>query len=136
MNLVAHRLKNRRTVIIYALSLSFINFIYVSLVMQLQLTQQRRLRVSGSELTLSTIDDDKASLTIEQLVSGFTALNLLDKIDYGFKFESLTNSFSENRMGNYTIQNKGRIVSRYYGIHPVSANYESVVESRMNTISQ
>lgn len=61
MNLIAHRIKNRRTVVIYALSLSFINFIYVTLLMQMETSQIAELRLQGSELTLSQKGDNSGS---------------------------------------------------------------------------
>ena len=52
MNLISHRLRNRRTVIVFATSLSFINFIYVSIFMQIGSSQLAELRKYGSEFVL------------------------------------------------------------------------------------
>ena len=50
-NLVAHRLRNRKTMIMYALSLAFIVFITVAATQQIEASRFRRMYFSGAPVT-------------------------------------------------------------------------------------
>lgn len=91
MNLISHRIKNRRTVTIYALSLSFINFIYVTLIMQLETSQVFTLKQEGGDIALNArFDANGHSLfTIGKLLTALELSTVEDKMDYAIKFERL-----------------------------------------------
>ncbi len=50
-NLVAHRLRNRKTMIMYALSLSFIVFITVAATQEIKSAQYEQMYYSGAAIT-------------------------------------------------------------------------------------
>ena len=50
-NLIAHRLRNRKTMVMYALSLSFIVFITVAATQQIQSARYQQMYYSGAPIT-------------------------------------------------------------------------------------
>lgn len=105
MNLIAHRIKNRRTVIIYALSLSFINFIYVILLMSIEASQVYELRTHGSELVLHLGEEETINkeMTVGKYLEIIQEAGVKDLIDYSIRLERLDYFFIKNGVGNYTV---------------------------------
>ena len=127
MNLVSHRIRNRRTVIIYGLGLSFINFIYVTLLMQIETSQNAALRGVGSELAINN------GIELGALRDVFAKTNLTDSVEIAIVPSDL---FFRNLRGagfsNYTIMNKGKIVSIDNLLYGVAPNFFNVAKTEFN----
>lgn len=87
MNLVAHRLQNRRTVIIYSLSLAFIIFIFVTSTMQSQSATKNDLKWVGSEITI--FEGEEGPLIVGNVLDIMKWDGLGEKVHFGLKLRYL-----------------------------------------------
>lgn len=127
MNLISHRIRNRRTVVIYSLGLSFINFIFVTLIMQVQSTQDAQLTQIGSEIAIDS------GLTIKGLEQIFNDTELYELVDYAPI--SLEINEGLNRYVNVsemTYSNKGKIQTGEFLLVAAPPNIYSVTRNDMN----
>lgn len=121
-NLVAHRLRNRKTIMMYSLSLAFIIFLSVSFSQQIssmQTTSEQSygaplgIEISGSgrdgrPYTIDVVDDIERVLRASPLVA-----------DYAYATVDLTLVTGSQ----YTVSNIGRIAERTVHVYGVSPNY-------------
>jgi len=110
-NLIAHRVRNRKTTIMYAISLGFIIFITVAYSLQVQSFQFGQQRKNGSYLKIRSADFNFDSLTV-------TTLN-----SYLAKFEHLA-STSED------------IVNFAWSTHPLESIAQEVTYSEIQNLGE
>jgi ABC-type lipoprotein release transport system permease subunit len=133
MNLISHRLRNRNTVLIYSLSLAFINFLYVTLIMQTESSQQSVLKARGGTFVLIG----------PILGSGWQ--KIISNITIPFQWTPITSDLStlttQLNLTSISLSNRGGIIStpqKFASISPeyiefTPANILSVASSNQQT---
>ena len=130
MNLVSHRIRNRKTVLIYAISLAFINFLNVSLLMQVETGQTARLRREGSSFNIANSINSKDWPKIREKIGN------TDKYTWtgvSYSINSISDTLGINQP---TVANRGGIIdfsNRFYGVSP---NYLSYTPEGLESFSE
>lgn len=130
MNLVSHRVRNRKTVLIYSLSLAFINFLNVSLLMQTESSQTTTLRRRGGPFAL------RFGMTGTEWVDLQKTIGMQQ--DYTWTGVSKSLIEYKQRLGISQIQttNQGGILTtlktEYFAVSP---NYMNYTASGLTTVA-
>lgn len=136
MNLVSHRLRNRRTIIIYSLALSFINFIYVTLLMQTETSQTFRLRSEGSALTIEN-EIGGGWIQVKNFKTIWEKAELQEKAQYSYRLDRLENLLARTDRFGLRTTTRGRVVDyRTMGVHSVSPNHLSIVQQDLISLRE
>ena len=133
MNLITHRIKNRRSVIIYSISLSLINFMYVVITMQKEAAVSTVLRGRGGEITLMR-NDYACYFSIRHWNTILDKGDFGHLIDYSLVFEEMDMCLPRNSYGNFTLLSRGKLRRIYNNILAVSPNYKDVAYTELNTV--
>eukprot|EP01083_Nonionella_stella_P021319 59145_1 len=121
-NLIAHKVRNRKTALMYAFSLSFIFFVTVMISTQLSVLQMANIRDFGTKLFCWT---SRAGKPFEDV------LNQIEYIDdYAWKLGPVWGtSYSDDFRETHTwIENIGRTYHEDAWISPTMPNFCNVVE--------
>lgn len=120
-NLVAHRPRNRKTTIMYALALGFIIFITVAYRMELTTAKFRTLKQSGSHLVVEGEFDYRLYTQLEQVAANHSGA----AADWAW----VTTYFGERRENEKaSLTNLGHIQSAEAHIYAVSPNFFEVAD--------
>lgn len=123
-NLIAHRIRNRKTTIMYALSLGFIIFITVAFSMELTTAAYRLLRVRGTEFRLRATNDDK--LFDSQMIAKLEAVSSTDPAVKDFAWTTAELQDTVSRIDSVTLTNLGHIMESSTEVIGVSPNFYDV----------
>lgn len=121
-NLIAHKLRNRKTAVMYAFSLSFIFFVTVMISTQLSVMEMSNIKNFGSKLFCWT---GRASLEMEDL------LNTIEYVeDYAWKFGPVRGyQYGNDFHVDYTqIWNIGKVKHETMWVYPTVPNFGTVVD--------
>lgn len=130
MNLVSHRMRNRTTVLVYAVSLTFIIFLYVNLILQREANENARLRAAGSE---DILYKGIRSRDWHNMIKNY---NLSEKLTWTARSSSLEKMKSLN-ISELSKTNVGNLVSSYNGrVYAVSPNYMDFTPEGYSSISE
>ena len=127
-NLVAHRARNRKTTIMYALSLAFILFVIVTLSLQIMAFEMQEKQLMGTPVRLycppyAQLDHAE----VDRLVQKNAHIH-----DAAYVSHTL-----QRLMGQRTyIKNLGRIYSHRNDVYAVSPNADQVIDRRFLLIRQ
>jgi ABC-type antimicrobial peptide transport system permease subunit len=119
-NLVAHRERNRKTSIMFALSLGFIIFISVSVDLQLSTVRYNTIRQAGTRLQIRDGGRSLQRLSLQREIEKFLNANKnlvphYAYMGYELRFNDGTSQPAISNMGNYK--------EGYQRIHAVSAGF-------------
>lgn len=121
-NLVAHRLRNRKTTMMYALSLGFIIFITVAFKMELKTAEFRVLKQQGSRLRVSADDDD--SIPYSEVIELETLFQTHAAVD---KWTWVSQKYGSNKEAKQVwLTNLGHIMESKVAVYGVSPNFYDV----------
>lgn len=108
MNLISHRIKNRRTILIIAMGLCFINFIYVITIMHVNTSNDRHYIKEGGDIVIKPQDSFTNIIILPNLLPLFTNFSkknftistlrfMLEylQISHMFEYSYVTNSFED-----------------------------------------
>uniref|UniRef100_A0A6T7MP60 ABC3 transporter permease C-terminal domain-containing protein n=1 Tax=Hanusia phi TaxID=3032 RepID=A0A6T7MP60_9CRYP len=127
-NLIAHRIRNRKTTLMYSLSLAFVVFVIVLLSMQIEQFKLNQLRKNGSVLAMycpTLVTAASASRDIDGFVKSNTNVK-----DFALVSHSLRTVTSQNNR----IRTLGRVVSAGNDVYAVSPNFLKVASQGFLTI--
>lgn len=130
MNLITHRIRNRKTVLIYSLSLAFVNFLYVSLVMQQENSQTRALRSNGSRFNLEATAMSRAKFD-----SLLDVANLRGKVAWSAVGQNWRGLQEELNLTAITVMNRGGLVSANQRFYTASPNIFRFLEKDFEKVS-
>lgn len=126
-NLVAHRARNRKTTIMYALALGFIVFITVAYKMEITSAKYRVLKGAGSPLVISHSGDNYMYTSqvdaIEKVLESFKAQGIVDDWAWQTGRLDIFDGFDST-----TISNLGHVYENGALVHAVSPNFFDVAE--------
>lgn len=133
-NLGAHRLKNRRTALMYSISVAFVIFVWTTATVEIRTTEYTFLRREGSDLTIEGGKRYRGNIPmflIDRLVEG-ALKNYIE--DYAFITSDLEHQISDNNFQNIKkgiyIQSFGKIQENAGPkIYAVSQNFLKVVDA-------
>eukprot|EP01016_Furgasonia_blochmanni_P040533 TRINITY_DN5182_c0_g1_i1.p1 TRINITY_DN5182_c0_g1~~TRINITY_DN5182_c0_g1_i1.p1 ORF type:complete len:963 (+),score=283.19 TRINITY_DN5182_c0_g1_i1:176-3064(+) len=132
-NLIAHRLRNRKTAIMYSLSLGFAIFISVSYSMELETASYQVKQQHGVYLEVTA---GKEYLD-PQVIGDFIDKNLKDKIeDYGWVTDELDNYMENKGARSVYITNIGQLYNFNPKIVGVSPNIFKISFPEYLTVAQ
>lgn len=122
-NLAGHRLKNRRTAIMYALSIAFVIFVWTSMSLQITQSEYSTLQKEGSYLTVKQTKPTGSPVPIKPLEK-LMQTKLKEHVrSWSWKTQQLKNILSEAGYEDTYITHLGRIYHYEPYIVGVSPNY-------------
>ncbi|KAL0491062.1 hypothetical protein AKO1_009747 [Acrasis kona] len=124
-NLVAHRERNRKTTIMFALSLGFIIFISVSVDLQLNTVRYQTLRYSGTRLNI-LMEDMPSSMVRDRMEKYLKSVPHL-VTDYAYLSQELRYNEEQDRPD---ISNVGQYRSGVQRVHAVTPNFLQVAGTK------
>jgi ABC-type antimicrobial peptide transport system permease subunit len=128
MNLVSHRIRNRKTVFIYSCSLAFINFLFVTLIMQNETTINNVLKRNGSELMIKETENGKGIMA-RDYSKMIDNLGIGDLINSAKVSREISKMLPALRYDSMKITNKGGVVTiprqRFFAIPPKLNEFSS-----------
>lgn len=117
-NLISHRIRNRKTTIMFSLSLAFIIFISISFDLQTQSVRYETLQRFGTRINL---------ITLSSLKNHFNKINLLKNEKYIQDITMISNDLrSQTGLSNTIIFNLGRTKRAINSIKAILPNYFKV----------
>jgi len=123
-NLVAHRLRNRKTIMMYSMSLSFIIFLSVSFSQQMAMVSTTSEQAYGSSLGVQCTGINQSGYPYT------VGLNALQEIEKFLKTADLVDDFAYATVdlsvltsSKYTLSNIGRMAESTVHIYGISPNY-------------
>lgn len=126
-NLAAHRIRNRKTTIMYAISLSFIIFLIVNFDMQMSSSLYSELRANGQKLVVNMKDDSSAGLPVAALVK--VVEKHRDIVD-DFAWSSIRLDELCSRADATLLKNNGKLYEYTSVIRAVSPNIFDVLDDQ------
>ncbi|CEM33325.1 unnamed protein product [Vitrella brassicaformis CCMP3155] len=139
-NLVAHRLRNRKTTIMYAVALAFIIFLMVSYTMELETSKMDALKQKGTELA---VDVESNYRKLEGILQQFMRGSRPPIHSYASVSTSLDQSLGTKQLQGekvafdlVTIENIGHLHVQYSTITAVSPNVFDTTGSQFLRVSE
>jgi len=126
-NLAAHRLRNRKTTIMYAISLSFIIFLIVNFDMQMNSSLYSALRANGQKLVVNMEYDNPSGLPMTSLLA--VLRNHPDTVS-DFAWSSITLDKLCTQADSTLLKNNGKLYEYASYIRAVSPNIFDVLDQQ------
>uniref|UniRef100_A0A7S4JAS7 ABC3 transporter permease C-terminal domain-containing protein n=1 Tax=Guillardia theta TaxID=55529 RepID=A0A7S4JAS7_GUITH len=127
-NLIAHRTRNRKTTLMYSLSLAFVVFVIVLLSMQIEQFKLNQLRKNGSVLAMYCPTLVKAAWAARQIEEFVQENRLVED------FALVSHSFRSVTSQSNSIRTLGRVVSAGNDVYAVTPNFFKVASEGFLTI--
>jgi len=119
-NLVAHKIRNRKTSVMYALSLGFVIFLVVSLNLQLDNMGYMRQQQKGG---LMVLEGEDGALMNKALIENHIAQNLSGVVEsYSWISENLDDYLKGRGVSDVQITHRGKLITMSAQIVAVSPN--------------
>ena len=132
-NLAAHRLRNRKTTIMYAISLSFIIFLMVNFDMQMNSSLYSALRANGQKLVVNMNNDSGLGLPVGSLIE--IIRNHPDTVS-DFAWSSITLDKLCSRADATLLKNNGKLYEYTSYIRAVSPNIFDVLDEEFLEVAE
>lgn len=131
-NLIAHRIRNRKTTIMYSLSLGFIIFVAVSFKLQISTFQYTELQKAGSRLVITSTNNNLNRANVrDPLTAKCNSSPYIDGCAY--ISHSFNPEFASVLQPN--IVNLGRFRSYSQNMRAISPNFFSVADNNFLSVA-
>ncbi|KAJ3148485.1 hypothetical protein HDU86_007415 [Geranomyces michiganensis] len=132
-NLVAHRMRNRKTATMFAFSLAFIIFLTVNLTVELNSMEFNKMKSIGAQIRIANANDPSgiAPKSVEQIE---TTLEAAKPFVIDWSARSVASRTFDSAIQNTQLTNLGRIVNYDINVIAVTPNWFNIPEPDPNIL--